>query len=170
MRRSIACREALERIEAWANEATLEFRHERDRGFGAVFSRCGAYRYLLWRMHHPRGRLLGMGMLNPSTADEHCDDPTIARCHRLARERDDPIGPDNDAAIDLAVSLCSRSVLAWGNHGRLGGRSVEVRRRCEAAGTTLAAFGLTAQGEPRHPLYLAANVRPKALGALRRDK
>lgn len=187
MRRSIACREALERIEAWANEATLEFRHERDRGFGAVFSRCGAYRYLLWRMHHPRGRLLGMGMLNPSTADEHRDDPTIARCHRLARERgypglliwnlfalratdpatlrkvDDPIGPDNDAAIDLAVSLCSRSVLAWGNHGRLGGRSVEVRSRCEAAGTTLAAFGLTRQGEPRHPLYLTANVRPRAL-------
>ena len=191
MRQTIACREALERIEAWANIHGLDFRHELQTGFGAVFSRCSAYRYLLWRMHHPRGRLLGVGMLNPSTADEHRDDPTIARCHRLARQSGypglliwnlfalratdpttlrkvhDPAGPENDAAIDLALSLCARTVLAWGNHGKLAGRSTDVMNRCMASGTTLAAFGLTRQGEPRHPLYLAANVRPRAL---RRDK
>lgn len=191
MRQTIACSEALARIEAWACARTLDFRHERHSGYGAVFSRCGLYRYLLWRMHHPRGRLLGVGMLNPSTADEYRDDPTIARCHRLARQPgypglliwnlfalratdpamlrkvDDPVGPQNDAAIDLALSLCARTVLAWGNHGKLAERSTEVMNRCQASGTTLAAFGLTGQGEPRHPLYLAANVRPRAL---RRDK
>lgn len=191
MRHTIACREALERIEAWANMRGLDFRHELQTGFGAVFSHCGAYRYLLWRMHHPRGRLLGFGMLNPSTADEHRDDPTIARCHRLARDMgypglaiwnlfalratdpaellkaSDPAGPLNNAAIDLALGLCARTVLAWGNHGRLAGRSAEVMDRCRTSGFVLAAFGLTRQGEPRHPLYLASNVRPRAL---RRDK
>jgi hypothetical protein len=191
MRQTIACSEALERIEAWTEARNLDFRHERESGFGAVFSRCGTWRYLLWRMHHPRGKLLGMAMLNPSTADEYRNDPTIARCHRLARDTgypglliwnlfalratdpaelrkaSDPAGPYNDAAIDLALALCTRTVLAWGNHGKLAGRSGEVRDRCEAAAPVLAAFGLTRQGEPRHPLYLAANVRP---GALRRDK
>jgi hypothetical protein len=124
MRQTIACSEALTRIEEWAHARGLDFRHERQSGFGAVFSQCGGYRYLLWRMHHPRGRLLGVGMLNPSTADEHRNDPTIARCHRLAREMGypglliwnlfalratdpaelrksrDPIGPENDSAID----------------------------------------------------------------------
>jgi len=191
MRQTIAYSEALARIEAWADARALDFRHERESGFGAVFSGCGTWRYLLWRMHHPRGRLLGMGMLNPSTADEHRNDPTIARCHRLARETGypslliwnlfalratdpaelrragDPAGPDADAAIDLALSLCARTVLAWGNHGRLAGRSAEVMERCAASSSRLAAFGLTRQGEPRHPLYLAANVRPRAL---RHDK
>lgn len=191
MRQTIACSEALARIEAWARAHELDFRHEGQSGFGAVFSRCGTWRYLLWRMHHPRGRLLGMGMLNPSTADEHRNDPTIARCHRLARDMgfpglliwnlfalrstdpgelrkaSDPVGPDNDEAIDLALSLCARTVLAWGNHGRLGNRSGLVMERCTASHPRLAAFGLTRQGEPRHPLYLAGNVRPRAL---RRDK
>lgn len=191
MRQTIACSEALARIEAWARARDLDFRHERLSGFGAVFSRCGTWRYLLWRMHHPRGKLLGMGMLNPSTADEHRNDPTIARCHRLARamgypglliwnlfalratdpgtlrKARDPVGPDNDSAIDLALSLCARTVLAWGNHGKLAGRSAAVMERCAATSQSLAAFGLTRQGEPRHPLYLAANVRPRAL---RRDK
>jgi len=191
MRQTIACSEALARIEAWSSNLALDFRHDRQSGYGAVFSRCGLYRYLLWRMHHPRGRLLGVGMLNPSTADEHRDDPTVARCHQLARQSgypglliwnlfslratdpavlrkvDYPVGPENDAAIDLALPLCPRTVLAWGNHGKLAERSADVMARCSASGTTLAAFGLTRQGEPRHPLYLAANVRPRAL---RRDK
>ena len=70
MRQTIACHAALVRIELWARDCNLDFRHEEQSGFGAVFSRCGTWRHLLWRMHHPRGRLLGMGLLNPSTADE----------------------------------------------------------------------------------------------------
>ncbi len=187
MRQSISCRDALARIEAWAAACQLDFRHDPATGFGAVFSRCGTWRYMLWRMHHPRGRLLGMGMLNPSTADEHRDDPTIARCHRLAgrlgypglivwnlfalratdpadlRKAADPVGPQNDMVIDLALSLCHRTVLAWGNHGALAGRSAAVIERCLVSPTRLATFGLTLKGEPRHPLYLPGDVRPKRL-------
>lgn len=46
---------------------------------GAVFSDCGRYRYLLWRVWDaslPRALLL---MMNPSTADETENDPTIER-------------------------------------------------------------------------------------------
>ena len=46
---------------------------------GAVFSDCGLYRYLLWRSWddaRPRALVL---MMNPSTADEEHNDPTIER-------------------------------------------------------------------------------------------
>lgn len=187
MRQTIACAEALAQIAAWTDARGLDFRHQKQSGFGAVFSRCGSWRYLLWRMHHPRGRLLGIGMLNPSTADEHGNDPTIARCHRLARrlgfpglvvwnlfalratdpaalrQTADPAGPDNDAAIDLALALGARTVLAWGNHGALGGRGAAVLARCAASEARLATLGLTLRGEPRHPLYLPGDVRPRPL-------
>ena len=79
------------------------------------------------------------------------------------RKAIDPVGPDNDDAIELVLSLCARTILAWGNHGKLAGRSTEAMERCRAATPHLAAFGLTGQGEPRHPLYLAASARPRAL-------
>lgn len=46
---------------------------------GATFSDCERYRYLLWRVWDdslPRALLL---MMNPSTADEVANDPTIER-------------------------------------------------------------------------------------------
>ena len=54
---------------------------------GAVFSPCGRYRYQLWRVWDP-GRPLGCVMflmLNPSTATDAEDDPTIRRCSGYAR-------------------------------------------------------------------------------------
>jgi hypothetical protein len=54
---------------------------------GAEFSPCRRYRYALYR---DRGALLGPKVmfvgLNPSTADETVDDPTIRRCIRFARD------------------------------------------------------------------------------------
>lgn len=46
---------------------------------GAIFSDCGTYRYLLWRVWNdslPRALLL---MMNPSTANEVENDPTVER-------------------------------------------------------------------------------------------
>lgn len=46
---------------------------------GAIFSDCEVYRYLLWRIWDdslPRALLL---MMNPSTADEVDNDPTVER-------------------------------------------------------------------------------------------
>lgn len=163
----------------------LDFRHNPQTGFGAVFSPCGHYRYLLWRFANPRAKLLGMGLLNPSRASELADDPTIARCRKIAareghanllvwnlfawratlpadlKRAEDPVGPDNDAAIALALGLCRRTVFAWGNHGAHRGRARAVLAQCTAGEAQLAVLGLTKQRQPRHPLYLSADVRPR---------
>ena len=175
---------ALAAIRDWSEGCGLDFRHDRASRFGAVFSTCGAYRYLLWRLPGPRAALLGMGMLNPSIADEHADDPTIARCRRIGTQSGhanllvwnlfayratdpadlkraaEPVGPHNDAAIALALGLSRRTVLAWGNHASHRGRGGEVLARLPAD-MPVATLGMTKQGQPRHPLYLAATVRPR---------
>lgn len=106
-----------------------------------MFSPCGRFRYLLWRLPSPRAKIVGMGLLNPSRADERHDDPTIRQCRARGRQAGhaglivwnlfafratlpadlkraaDPTGPENDAAIVLALELSNRTILAWGNHG-----------------------------------------------------
>lgn len=183
--RGLRCFEALGRIRQWASERDLDFRLVTVTGFGAVFSRCGAWRYLLWRHSHPQGRLLGMGLLNPSQADETRDDPTIRQCRARARQAElsgvivwnlfawratlpaelkrasDPVGPDNDAAIALALELCDSTILAWGNHGAHLGRDREILALCADTGASVTTLGITARGQPRHPLYLAGDTRPQ---------
>lgn len=148
-----------------------------------MFSQCGTWRYLLWRMPHRRAKLVGMGMLNPSQADETRDDPTIRQCRARGRQAGlagllvwnlfafratppadlkcalDPVGPDNDAAISLALSLSSRTILAWGNHGAFAGRDRAVLGFCNAHRAPLHALGFTNEGQPRHPLYLPRGTR-----------
>jgi hypothetical protein len=55
---------------------------------GAEFSECRKYRYVLWRRWAWEGyanQVMFIG-LNPSTADEREDDPTIRRCVRFAKD------------------------------------------------------------------------------------
>jgi hypothetical protein len=173
--------EALPRIAAWAHERDLDYRHSPATGFGAVFSRCGTWRYLLWRAADPRATFAGIGMLNPSQADETRDDPTIRQARARGRQAGfsalivwnlfafratlpadlkraaDPVGPDNDAAIALALGLSRRTILAWGNHGAHLGRDRPVLEQC--ADADLAVLGVTGTGQPRHPLYLPRGTR-----------
>lgn len=52
---------------------------------GATFSPCRGYRYRLWReWGDPSHRCAFVG-LNPSTADENADDPTMRRCIDFCR-------------------------------------------------------------------------------------
>ena len=51
----------------------------------AVYSDCEHYRYLLTRVWNPEGRRALFVMLNPSTATEYQNDPTVERCERRAR-------------------------------------------------------------------------------------
>src|SRR4029077_5114543 len=50
----------------------------------AEFSHCRRYRFALWRRWDSGPQVLFV-MLNPSTADETTDDPTIRRCIGFAR-------------------------------------------------------------------------------------
>ena len=175
--------DALARIASWSAARGLAFHHDPRTGFGAVFSPCGTWRYLLWRISSPRAKLCGMGMLNPSTADHRKNDPTIRQCRARARQarlggvlvwnlfayratlpKDlkraaDPVGPENDSATALALNLCKRTILGWGAHGDHLGRDHAVRLLCEASTGRLDALGVPAHGHPRHPLYLSSSVR-----------
>ena len=150
----------------------------------AEFSNDGAYRYLLGRRVSDSRRRLLFVMLNPGTADEVLNDPTIRRCIGFAkrwnfgmlevanlfafrtsyvaelRRAENPIGPGNDLWIGRALESADRVVLAWGNHGSYLGRSREVRQTVFERAQPYH-FGRNKSGEPRHPLYLpsAATIR-----------
>ena len=152
----------------------------------AKFSEDRAYRYLLGRRVSKSKRRLLFVMLNPGTADETHNDPTIRRCIGFAerwnfgtlevanlfafrtsyvpelRRAEDPIGPSNDAWISKALATADRVVLAWGNHGAYMKRSLQVRRMALDA-TRPYHLGLNKTGEPKHPLYLPAFTIPTPL-------
>lgn len=149
---------------------------------GAVFSPCRTWRYRLWRTWDDSRFKLPVIGLNPSTADEALDDPTIRRCRGFAkdwgfgglvmlnifgyrstdpkalRDLDDPVGPENDAHILRATTLTPMTALcAWGNGGDLMSRGAIVRDMLTAKGVQLVHLGLTKMNQPRHPLYVRAS-------------
>jgi hypothetical protein len=150
----------------------------------AVYSDCEAYRYALTRVWNPTGPRLLIVMLNPSTATEVQNDPTIERCERRARalgfggfracnifalrETDPrrmrqavaPTGPDNDAAILDGCAWADTILCAWGSHGTHLERGPQVERLLRATGRDLHTLGQTKFGHPRHPLYVAYSVEP----------
>lgn len=152
----------------------------------AVLSGCERYRYLLGR-EWAVGPTAVFVMLNPSTADALHDDPTIRRCLHYARDwgcgaltvvnlyawratdpaglwtAEDPVGPENDAHLRAAAAIAADTsgplVGAWG-----------ANARPDRIGAALAlpgmdrmtALAVTKAGQPRHPLYLKANLTPRS--------
>ncbi len=151
----------------------------------AVYSDCERYRYALTRIWAPGPRALFV-MLNPSTATEAQNDPTVERCERRARVLgfgsfsvanifafratdprvmravDDPVGPENDAAIRAAATDADSIVCGWGNHGLHLARGAAVERLLRGVDRPLLHLGLTGVGQPKHPLYVAY-AQPPAL-------
>lgn len=163
----------------------IERRHESGgRQSRALWSGCGEYRYLLSRRWGPGGTLLCI-LLNPSTATEADNDPTVARCERRARAlgyggftvanlfsfrakrpRDlfraaDPVGPETDRILNEAARDAETVICGWGTHGGHLGRGASVAARLRAGGVALCHLGLTRDGHPRHPLYVAYAVAPQ---------
>ena len=156
-----------------------------DEGAGAAFSLCERYRYALWRVWNPDLPLWTFGMLNPSTADHLKLDPTLTRCASRAtaggaggmviwnlfawratdpadmKRAADPVGTANDATIRLLVSLASLNIAGWGAHGTHREREHRVRAMLAGEGAKLHALAFTATGQPRHPLYLKADLAPQ---------
>lgn len=150
----------------------------------AVISPCGTYRYRLertWDADEPKVAFI---MLNPSTADAEKDDPTIRRCIGFAKSwgfgglivgnlfalratdprelysYSDPIGPDNNAHL-RAIGMCAEQIVcAWGAHGSLHDRASGVAAMLDAY--NLSALTITKKGQPGHPLYVSAEIQPKA--------
>lgn len=152
----------------------------------AVYSDCERYRYLLTREWSAarNGRVLFI-MLNPSTATEVQNDPTVERCERRARAlgfggfrvtnifawRDtdpkamraaaDPVGPENDAAILSSLDWADRIVAAWGAHGAHLDRGPAVEAMLRGSGHRVFHLGLTKHGHPKHPLYIGYARQPE---------
>lgn len=151
----------------------------------AIFSDCRTWRYRLervWDTALPRAAFI---LLNPSTADETNDDPTIRHCIGYAktwgmgglvlgnifayratdsfelRREEDPVGPDNDQHLAEIAVASSILVCGWGAHGRLRQRDRRAVEIIEAAGARPHALKLTRFGEPGHPLYLRKNLQPR---------
>lgn len=151
----------------------------------AVYSPCERYRYALTRTWNPDGRRVLFVMLNPSTATEIANDPTVERCERRARALDfgafrvcnifawratdpralhavpDPVGPGNDPALHAGAAWADAVVCAWGTHGAHLGRGPAVEMLLRATGRPLFHLGLSKAGHPRHPLYIAYSVQPR---------
>lgn len=118
--------------------------------------------------------------LNPSTADEFNDDPTIRRCIAFAKSwgyaalcmanlfayratqpgvmlaAPDPVGPDNDRTLQALASKAGVVVAAWGTNGAHRGRDIAVRELLP----NLHYLRLTQNGYPGHPLYLPSTLHP----------
>lgn len=150
----------------------------------ATYSDCERYRYALTRSWDSAGRRVMFVMLNPSTATEVQNDPTVERCERRARALGfgqfrvtnifawratdprnmraaaDPVGPDNDTAIAEGSTWADQIICAWGTHGAFLKRGPQVHELLRATGKKLFHLGLTRDGHPRHPLYVAYAHQP----------
>ena len=148
---------------------------------GAAFSECRNYRYALWRIWDndlPKVMFIG---LNPSTANENTDDPTIRRVVRFAKKWacggvymmnlfacvtpypeqvknwSDPIGDNDRWLIDIAKVCNGQVVCAWGDFKVAKERAIEVKSMF--FGRTWALV-INKNGTPRHPLYVNGNITP----------
>lgn len=149
---------------------------------GAEFSDCRNYRYALWRTWGEPPYIAFIG-LNPSTADESANDPTIRRCIGFAKssgfgglymlnlfawratdpddlyEATHPVGDGNNHALVNYCALTKRVVAAWGSYappGMVSDRVDVVFRLLEHR--SLWCLGTTKNGSPRHPLYVKASA------------
>lgn len=149
----------------------------------AYFSPNRTYRYWLQRSWEPGLPVLAVIGLNPSTADEVADDPTIRKVIGFAERLEcggilmlnlgayratkpavwrtalDPIGPEN-RVDDLQRYLYGRNVLytvaAWGSNGRYAlAQCKAVREGIQ----DLWCWGTTSDGWPRHPLMLPYSTK-----------
>jgi hypothetical protein len=159
----------------------------------AIFSDDRRHRYTLERMipsqlvgetNVERGDTVLFVCLNPSTADEVHDDPTVRRCVGYAKrwgfsrlvvcnifalrstdpralyEHPDPVGPENDRHLLGEAIRADRLVAAWGFHGGYKLRGASVLQMLLDVKRDVHMLGQTKDGHPRHPLYLRTDAEP----------
>ena len=146
----------------------------------ATFSEDRVHRYDLrriWDETLPTVLFIG---LNPSTATETKNDPTIRRCMGYAkdwgyggyimgnifafrstdpinlRKTKDPVGPENDYWLKRLHEEAVLTIGAWGNHGEFLNRGQAVLELIP----NIQCLRITKQRFPSHPLYLPKNLKP----------
>ncbi|MBL4783629.1 MAG: DUF1643 domain-containing protein [Porticoccaceae bacterium] len=146
----------------------------------AKLSTCRNYRYALWRTWDGTKPYVMFIGLNPSTADEKTDDPTLRRCINYAkswgyggvcmanlfalratdpslmRASQHPIGTENNRWLKKLAKDTGLIVAAWGNDGMHLGRSTQVKDFIP----NMHCLKINKSGEPAHPLYQSAKRLP----------
>lgn len=165
------------------------------------FSPCRKYRYVLWRQFYSmlavtppllpvegnreHNYLMVIG-LNPSTADETQDDPTIRRCIGFAKRwgygalcmtnlfawratrpedmkrQDDPCGPDNQHHLLSSAKGAGMVLAAWGKHGSYRSQDLTACAWLSEIGVNMHCLRENRDGSPIHPLYVASKTAPIA--------
>lgn len=150
--------------------------------FTADFSPCRTYRYTLWRRWGSGTSFVQFIGLNPSTADEFVNDPTLRRCINFAKSwkfdalcmtnlfafrspkpkimkaAAEPVGEDNDKWLLDIAGRCDLIVAAWGTHGAFLDRAATVTR---LLAKDMKCLGISKRGFPLHPLYQPGSCKPK---------
>ncbi len=146
----------------------------------AKLSACRTYRYALWRTWDDSKPYVMFVGLNPSTADENTDDPTLTRCINYAKSwgfggvcmanlfafratdpavmksAKDPVGGENNNWLKKLANNAGLVVAAWGNDGSYMSRSNHIRELLP----DMHCLKLNKSGEPAHPLYQRADIQP----------
>lgn len=149
----------------------------------AVISPCGLYRYRLDREVQPEGKVFAFFGINPSTADADLDDATVRKWRGFAQRNGgrkfivgnvfsyratdvrhisgpiQPHGPHHWPHVVQIVEDADVLVPCWGNSGKVAAplrpHILGLLDYLEASGKPVMHFGLTAGGDPKHPLMLA---------------
>jgi hypothetical protein len=152
----------------------------------AKLSEDRRFRYWLTRVWDDTLPMMCVIGLNPSTADEHADDPTIRKCIGFARRLGfggllmlnvgayrstspktwrnaiDPFGPENSVAHLWSYIIefnATQIIAAWGKNGNyVTGRCAQIAQL-----PNLYCFGRNPDGTPRHPLMLPYSTKLEAL-------
>ena len=144
----------------------------------ALLSADNIYRYQLSRIWDEEKPKILFIMLNPSTADEFVEDPTIRRVVNYAKDWGyggvyvgnlyafrstdpkglkciaDPIGPENINHIQTLISLVDKVIYAWGNEQK---EPNWLKKIVE----TPYCIEISKKGIPKHPLYLKKCLIPQ---------
>lgn len=151
----------------------------------AIIDKSGKYRYTLERRWgSDPANFVNFILLNPSTADETKDDPTVRACVEFARRWgfdrlvmtnlfafratapskmracSNPNGDLNDRHIKRVAKRAALVVVAWGNHGIHCGRNKEVMNILANIKQPYC-LSVTKAGQPKHPLYVKRSTKVK---------
>ncbi|EPE99503.1 DUF1643 domain-containing protein [Rhizobium grahamii] len=155
----------------------------------AVISDCKRYRYELCRTWDAGKRLLVVCMLNPSTADDEKDDPTLRELTYFGKlwgysglivvnlnafRASHPsvmmaegacVGPKNGEFIESALTFSRHQgtpvLAAWGNGGNHLDRDEWFISRARLHTVSLVCLGRNKDGSPKHPMSRGRNRIPR---------
>lgn len=159
--------------------------------YQTTFSTDRVHRYTLWREWNDvfvdkPDEYVNFICLNPSTATETLDDPTMRKCIKFAKSwgygamcvtnifayratnpevmkvATDPIGPENDYFIENVAEGAALVIASWSQHASFRGRGLAVKDLLQRIGKPVhyLRMGMGKDPQPWHPLYLPDSTKP----------